>query len=221
MSDMLAEQLKSFVRSPQELHGDKKGLAADLMQYSGDHVGAVCNIEQHGPDAVLFRSEISKIRMRGLGVVPVPCLILGRLSETNRAAINELVRRTDFGRILGFVVCLSTESFRYLRSSSQLPHDCAVVVSNDDPQALASHHDPLQVMKRYLQNQFPFKLSVPFSTSDSAVGNMFIGRPWELESMAYENQNFPLCGSGGIGKSTLLHQVQWIRRQKRHPRTAR
>jgi hypothetical protein len=50
---------------------------------------------------------------------------------------------------------------------------------------------------------------------------MFIGRQWELESMAYENQDFALCGSGGMGKTTLLHQVQWIRRQKRHRRAAR
>lgn len=39
--------------------------------------------------------------------------------------------------------------------------------------------------------------------------------------MAYENQDFALCGAGGMGKTTLLHQVQWIRRQKRHPRAAR
>ena len=39
--------------------------------------------------------------------------------------------------------------------------------------------------------------------------------------MAYENQDFALCGPGGIGKTTLLHQVQWIRKQKRHPRADR
>lgn len=218
---VILDHLKSFVSSPQELHCDRKGLSADLIQYWSGSIGQASEITQYGPDAVIFRSEVSKIRVRGLGVIPAPCLILGRLTDASQAAITELVRSTDVGRILGFVVCLSSEAFRHLRGSRQLPPDCAVVLSNGDLQTMVSSADPLQVLKRYVQNQIPLKLLVPFSTSDSAIGNMFIGRQWELESMAYESQDFALCGLGGMGKSTLLQQVKWIRRQKRYPRAAR
>ena len=50
MSEMMTEQLKSFLKSPLELNRDTKGVASDLMQYWGSHIGMVSEIEHEGPE---------------------------------------------------------------------------------------------------------------------------------------------------------------------------
>ncbi len=197
---------------------DNKQAVEELLGLWVDKLGATTECVTRDEQCVRFETSIPT-RLRGLGHSPV--LILGEDSDSFRNALSQIIRDTANGRVRGIVLCLTDAAFRHLRTMAGLPTGCLVCLSRDDVRFVLSSDSALTALSRYIRNQLPFKRLIPFSTSEPAVGSMFVGRKNELEMLIEENQDFALCGSGGMGKTSLLRQMQWVMKTERDPRHSR
>lgn len=186
-----------------------------LLDLWTQKIGPLLSPESHDHQAVTFESMI-KLRLRGLG--ETPALLLGDDSPEARVAVTDLLNRTGSGRHLGLILCATESVFRWLRTSSTLPPGRCVVLSRDELRNLLANSESLNRLRELIRNQVPFLKLVPFSTSEPAQGLMFVGRQHELQTLLYENQDYALCGLGGMGKSSLLRQLRWTLRRNRDPR---
>ncbi len=162
--------------------------------------------------------EIAKIRFRGLARVPV--LMLGDDSPQVRQAVSPFVAETPSAS-LGIILCLTAAAHDFVLTASSLPPARYLVLSPDDVESLVRHPAPIERLRHLLLLQIPHHRLIPYSIAEPTEGAMFVGRPIELQMLMYENQDFAICGPGGVGKTSLLRQVQWLLRRQRDPRLKR
>ncbi len=197
---------------------DHRLVIQQLLELWAENVGEQASVEARKPQGVSFESNIS-LKLRGLGGTPM--LILGEDSFESRQAVTDLIKRTGSGKVIGVVLCMTDSAFLYLRSTPVLPKGRFVVLSRDDVHGVLSSDSPLDVFSGYVRNQIPIRRLNPLSVSEPAQGAMFVGRTMALEKLVYDEQDYALCGPGGIGKSSLLRHTKWTLRQNRDPRHER
>lgn len=178
-------------------------------------IGSVIEGPNRSDQVVSFVSELP-LRVRGMGFVPV--LWVGQDCANARQAITDIARGSASGRRIGVIVCMSDATFHRLRWSSTLPRGRCLLLSRQDLNQMLEHEDPLSQLRKCLLRQFPKGRLVPYSTAVPAVGSIFVGRQRELEMLIHENQDFTLCGPGGIGKTSLVRQMKHMMRWEGHPR---
>lgn len=189
-----------------------------VLQQWFDRIGPLTEDATRGVQTIRFRSEVP-LRVRGMGAVPV--LVLGEDSGPARAEVSKLVRETAPGAVVGIILCLTDSAFRYLRWTAALPPGRCLILSRDDVQHVLSDSNAIGRLRRLLLKQIPYRRLIPFSTSEPAEGAIFVGRARELQMLIEENQDFALCGPGGIGKTSVIRQMQWTVWCDRHPRHGR
>jgi len=162
-----------------------------------------------------FDCEITKIRFRGLAKVPI--LLLGDDSPQMRQAVSPFIAGTPSAS-LGIILCLTAGAHEFVLTASSLPAARFLVLSPDDVESLVRHALPVERLRHFLLVQIPHHRLIPYSISEPTEGAMFVGREVELQMLMYEDQDFALCGPGGVGKTSLLRQKQWLLRRQRDPR---
>ncbi len=153
-------------------------------------------------------------KMRGLDRCPV----LFIATEDCESSVARLVQETAAETAIGFLICLTEKAFQRFADSQSIPRYRVLVLSPSDQRLVVQNRGYLLHLVR---KQIPFRKLIPFSISDPPSSTMFVGRASELRSLVDENQDFALCGPGGIGKTSLLHQMQRTLRLERSPRASR
>ncbi len=194
---------------------DHKLAIDELMGKWNDTFGQFLSGFQLSPQ-VISAETVLEAKLRGFDVCPTR--FLGAVGCEIRTAIQDLVRDTASELACGIIVCLTDEAFSHVRQTSILPKNRAVVLSRQD---LGLVLQEKEYLFQCIRKQVSIRRLIPFSVSEPTQGAMFVGRQNELRSLVDENQDFALCGIGGIGKSSLLHQMQWTLRRERSPRASR
>lgn len=216
MSDRVRDLLKQLESGFSET--DHRLAIQQLVELWAAKVGPLTSAESRKPQAVLFECSIA-IKLRGLGEAPV--LVVGEDSPESRLAVTQLITQTGSGRVIGIIVCATDSAFRHLRSTAALPSGRFVVLSRDDVHGVLASDSPLDIFGGYVRNQIPTRRLNPFSVSEPAQGLMFVGRKEALDKLVHDQQDYALCGPGGIGKSSLLRHTKWTLRRNRDPRYER
>ena len=153
-------------------------------------------------------------KMRGLDRCPV----LFIATEDCESSVARLVQETAAETAIGFLICLTEKAFQKFAEAQSIPRYRVLVLSPSDQRLVVQNRGYLLHLVR---KRIPFRKLIPFSISDPPSSTMFVGRASELRSLVDENQDFALCGPGGIGKTSLLHQMQRTLRLERSPRASR
>ena len=216
----MSDRIDSILRELQNGFSDTdcRHAIQDLLALWKETIGTITVVEPMIPQAVRFESRIP-LPLRGLNEPPIA--VLGDNTLEMRDAVTQIVNRTGSGRAIGILVCATDSAFQYLRITNAVPPGRCIVLSRDDLRLAFSDPKPLIRLRQYIRNQVPFQRLIPFSVSELAHGSMFVGRKDELQKLIHENQDYALCGAGGMGKSSLLSQAKWILRQMRDPRHSR
>ena len=169
-------------------------------------------------NSILFQTEISSIRFRGMGIVPV--LLVGGNGASVVDAINRFRHNGWHGSQLPIVLFVADSA--YAAGSTLLAGRKGVRLSPFQIRQILLAQDPIDCLRREILRQVPFRRLIPFTTTHPAEGTMFFGRHDELEMLLYEsNADYFLCGKGFMGKTSLLRQVQWTLRHQLDPRLQR
>ena len=190
----------------------------DLLERWQTHFGEFIS-ETKREDQVIQCEFSVTIKLRGLGETLVQ--FFGEDGPNVREAVRAMVRFTGAGKSIGIVVCLCDSALHAIQSGNLIPPDRCVVLSRDDLGAVFTNNNPKEALSRIIRAQIPFRRLIPFSISEPTQGAMFVGRKNELDSLIHENQDFALCGSGGMGKSSLLQQMKSLLRRRMSPRYGR
>ena len=196
------------------------GSTKTLIEYWDTTIGrTVSGPEVLGSDSVLLATNVSTIRLRGMGKLPV-LLLTGDSTETSRALKALSLRMTGDGAI-GIIVCLNAAALTAVRISNATPTGRCVILSASAILDLLTDERPRDVLLQRLLEQISRDRLNPFGTCAPTEGITFVGRTGLLRTLVDSSQDYALCGSGGIGKTSLLRQMQWILRRRRDPRYER
>jgi len=167
-----------------------------------------------GTDALSCESTI-RAKLRGFDTCPT--VFLDKPGYLATQSLSAILAQTTSDRRRGIIVCLTPDAYDYVQTRSLPPYRCVIVSPDDLPKILKDNRN----LYRIIRDQFPSAKLSPFSISDPTQGPMFFGRKRKLHSLIDDDQDFAICGPGGIGKSSLLHQMKWELRQQRNVRHER
>lgn len=167
---------------------------------------------------VRFETEISTIRLRGMGIVPV--LAVGGDGPAVESAIVKFKHDVWSSRQFSVVLCLSDSS--YAKAGGLLPAGRGLLITASDAVHLFRTPDPVGFLRKKILTQIPYQRLMPYSITQTAEGVMFFGRKSEQAIMQYEDHvDFVIWGKGRIGKSSLLDHVRWLLRRQMDVRLSR
>ncbi len=209
---LIATTIASLLRG--FLSGDRSAID-ELLGYWSTHVARLAT-EPIARDQVVSTESVVGAKLHRFDVCPT--LFLGEKNSEIRQALEDFVRETASELTCGLIVCLTDSAHLFATHTTLLPKYRAVILSRDDFVAVLQDR---QKLFQLIRQQIPLRRLIPFSVSEPTCGAMFVGRHSELRSLIDENQDFALCGPGGIGKSSLLHQMQWTLRRERSLRHTR
>jgi len=185
-----------------------------------EQLGATHGKLERESESVRFHSDISSIHLRGMGIVPV--LLLGNDNAAMRKSVSQFISDTAPANQLPIVACTTDSGFQHMRWRAGLRVGQYVVLSRTDLRSILLSSEPTKQLRRQILHQIPFRKLVPFTPANPTEGAMFFGRQTELGMLVEQDDvDYALCGRGGIGKTSLLRQMQWILSKSHDPRTHR
>ena len=169
-------------------------------------------------NTVIFHTEILSIRLRGMGLIPV--LLVGGELFNRMDGIHQFKRDYWSGEQVPLALFATDAGFAH--ASTVLPSSGGVMVTCQEILSLLLDDDPIHQLRLKIRRQLPFRRLIPFTFTQPIDGPMFVGRKNELEMLLHKSQVvYALNGSGYVGKTSLMRQVQWTLRRQLHPRYQR
>lgn len=185
-----------------------------IVRWWDEHLGKASAVTS-SYESTQFRFDC-KIKLRGFGRNHV--LIVGD-AEDPASVARDFIRTSGHG--IALIACLSDSTAFSILHCDQIPSNRMVVLPPFHLEQLEHSAAPVETLETFVREAFPFLRLVPYNISSPAFGNMFIGRRHELNELVHLDQDFAICGAGGMGKSSLIEQMIWTLRQQRDPRCAR
>ncbi|MCA9061518.1 MAG: hypothetical protein KDA96_00585 [Planctomycetaceae bacterium] len=149
-------------------------------------------------------------RLRGFGLNPV--LFLRDCGSDDLKAVRNRIAAARQSQSILIAVALDARASEALWELRETNQTAMVVLSLSDYHSVLQARSPKDELRRRILLQVPYESLVPFTTSIPAAGPTFVGRQSEINRLVHGNQDYALCGPGGVGKSSLLRQVQWMLR---------
>jgi len=149
-------------------------------------------------------------------------MFLGKVDSELPGEVARFLDDTFPGFALPFLACTTDSAIEFLNSRSTIRPGRCVVLSRSALSTILSSEEPIGQLRQQILRQIPFRRLMPFTPSNPVEGAMFFGRETELEMLVeQDNVDYAFCGSGGIGKTSLMRQVQWVLKKSREPRADR
>jgi hypothetical protein len=146
--------------------------------------------------------------LRGLGSNFVAVIDDTRMKRDD---LNKALNKSHSYRTILFVVALNDSVHLDALTVRATEKDRLVVLNLRDIRAVVDSPRPKDELLKYVRQQISYLALVPFEVSSPAFGSFFFGRVSELRRLN-SNQDYAICGPGGMGKSSLLRHFIWLRR---------
>lgn len=164
-------------------------------------------------------SSLIPLKVRGMGVTPI--YVVSPEVEQMPPRLASKIRSVGTSGTIQIVVCLSDKMLSRQRWGTLIKNNNCLLLSKCDLESVMLHAKPLKRLQQFVVKTFKRKKLVPFSTSLPACGNVFVGRKSEVKMLTSSDQDFTICGPGGIGKTSLVRQSIWTLEVERDPRRHR
>jgi hypothetical protein len=175
------------------------------------------SIRSTGPVFVHFTTDLSDLRIRGLGELGVVVVLTNAPGELSK--VNEGVRRARAPGRLVLVAILSPHVFPF--AGRILKRDDVLLVSGEQLRQLLNTPDAPRELRKLIHQQIPAQRLNPYNHLLPATGGMFFGRSAELDRLLYDDdESFVIPGPSRIGKTSLIQQYRRTLVRSQDPRAA-
>ena len=140
--------------------------------------------------------------LRGLGENSV---LIGKGESLNRLQLDKAITAARAARTFLIVLAMDQVAHSSALSLQEIERDRLIVIGRLQLESVLNCSHPQDAFLEFVRDQISFLALVPFETSAPAYGPYFTGRGAELRKLQ-SNQDFAICGPGGMGKTSLLRQ---------------
>jgi|GEM_PF-1729289 len=158
-------------------------------------------------------------RFRGAGDNHI--VFVGEITDESQQSIEVASKESAARKSICIFFCLTQDAESHLETQRHLLNSRCIVVGVVGTRQVFLSPEPRAALRDAILERVSRRSLIPFVTSEPAEGGCFFGRETEVEKLTSGDQDYALCGAGGIGKSSLLRQMRWSLRSRRDDRFSR
>lgn len=148
-------------------------------------------------------------------------VFVGGITDESQHAIEVASKESSARKSINIFFCLTEEAETHLEMQRHLLNPRCVIVGVIETRQIFLSTERRVALRDAILDRVSRESLVPFVTSEPAEGACFFGREQELAKLTTGDQDYALCGVGGMGKSSLLRQMRWTLRSRRDDRFSR